>query len=34
VPDLVPIVVNGVAYDVPRALVRAYQTGLIPLDRR
>lgn len=27
--DLVPIVIAGVTYDVPRRLVRAYQRGLI-----
>ncbi|MET8681442.1 50S ribosomal protein L32 [Streptomyces sp. NPDC004647] len=28
-PDLVPIVIDGSEYTVPRRLVRAYQRGLI-----
>ncbi|MFJ6216698.1 50S ribosomal protein L32 [Streptomyces sp. NPDC092296] len=31
-PDLVPIVVSGTRYLVPRRLVRAYQRGLIAPD--
>lgn len=30
-PDLVPIMVRGVEYRVPRRLVKAYQRGFIPL---
>ncbi|MGW6504064.1 50S ribosomal protein L32 [Nonomuraea angiospora] len=32
VPDLVPIIVNGREFRVPRRLVRAYQRGLITID--
>jgi len=28
-PDLVPIRINGVGYQVPRKLIRAYQRGLL-----
>ncbi|MEU2512978.1 50S ribosomal protein L32 [Streptomyces syringium] len=30
-PQLVPIVVEGRAYQVPRRLARAYERGLLPL---
>ncbi|MFJ9419387.1 50S ribosomal protein L32 [Streptomyces sp. NPDC101227] len=30
-PDLVPIHVDGVEYQVPRRLMRAYERGLLPL---
>ncbi|MGK5530068.1 50S ribosomal protein L32 [Streptomyces sp. URMC 129] len=32
VPDLVPIVIDGREHRVPRALVRAYQRGLLHPD--
>lgn len=28
--DLVPVRIRGVVYKVPRRLVRAYQTGVLP----
>jgi large subunit ribosomal protein L32 len=34
VPDLVPVTVDGVTFKVPRALVRAYRSGLISVKRR
>lgn len=33
-PVLVPLVVDGHTYQVPRRLVRAYERGLLPLPGR
>ncbi|GAA2338439.1 50S ribosomal protein L32 [Streptomyces caniferus] len=30
-PDLAPVYVGGVEYQVPRRLARAYERGLLPL---
>ncbi|MCX6462563.1 MAG: 50S ribosomal protein L32 [Pseudonocardiales bacterium] len=33
-PDLVPVRIDGREYRVPRRLVRAYRTGLLPAPDR
>ncbi|MFG3115412.1 50S ribosomal protein L32 [Streptomyces sp. NPDC048197] len=33
-PELAPIHVDGVEYQVPRRLVRAYERGLLPLPEK